>query len=176
MEGIKTSTLGSVNDPYEISAIKVSENDVEELICLSDYPELFSYRFVCMSRSYSNPVMWGNYANKHNGVCLGIDIEKSSEYLHCVKYNSDILKLGKNYPNKLEEILNHKYYGWSFEEEERFYTNNEYEHFSDEFKLKEIIFGKKVDSFDMIKYNCLEYKLYKMKMNSTHFRMDKVQV
>ena len=174
--GIKTSSLESVNDPYEISAIRVGENNVEELISLIDYPDWFRYRFICMSRSYSNPVMWGNYANKHNGVCLGVDIARDSEFLYCVEYSQSILRLGKETPNNPMDILAHKYSGWSFEEEERFYTNKIHENFSEEFKLQELIFGMKVDLFVARKYRSFKYKTYKMKMNDSQFRMDKVEV
>ena len=71
---LKVATINDLNDPFEFfAAQQVCTEDKEVYGQLkSDLAETIG--LVCFSRSWSNPVQWGQYAEKHTGLCLGFDI------------------------------------------------------------------------------------------------------
>ena len=143
--GIKPSTINSVNDPYEIRARR-SYRRKTELVSLDTPKNSFQFGFVCFSDNYSNPVMWGNYADKHKGCCLSIDVKK--EKLVKIAYVRNLLtfKCNRDLTEKdCLRILSRKYIRWSYEREYRMFTKDEKEFFSDEFVLNEVLLGYKSD-------------------------------
>ncbi len=139
--GIIPSTINSVNDPYEISAIRYYKGKTE-LVSLDSDRNPFQFGFVCFSDNYSNPVMWGNYADKHKGCCISIDVEK--ETLIKISYVRKLLRFKCDrelVETDCRRILSRKYIKWSYEREYRVFTKERMESFSNHFVLNEVLLG-----------------------------------
>ncbi|MBT3169075.1 MAG: DUF2971 domain-containing protein [Candidatus Cloacimonetes bacterium] len=125
-----------------------------------------NYLISCFSKSKKNILMWGHYADKHKGICLGFDsleffsenqfIEKSVLNLFKVKYISEYFPLNffndKKFSKEYQNIFKNKYVDWEYEEEIRALTEADKEisnlmKFSKK-SLREINFGCKVSNRD----------------------------
>jgi len=63
---------------------------------------------ICFSKSWSNPLMWGHYAEKHAGMCLGFDVP--DKLLAPVIYAKRLLKMEidpkTSKPKPTEKVVN----------------------------------------------------------------------
>lgn len=154
---IKISLLKDVNDPYEVSALKVSRKNRKELIPTEFLFSRENIGLICFSSSYECPLMWAHYAEKHKGVCLVFEVNKVN--LYNVKYSTKLLRFDNSRNLGLgdaEKIASTKYYKWSYEREYRKFvkfdlakfdeiTKCYFESFSEDIKLVEVILGCKYD-------------------------------
>ena len=71
---IKLARIAELNDPFELLAVQQTSREDEQLYeqLKAEMTELIS--LACFSRGWSNPVQWGQYADKHAGLCLGFDV------------------------------------------------------------------------------------------------------
>jgi hypothetical protein len=78
---IKISEIGDMNDPFELLTIETST-----LMDRTAAIETFARRFgaLCFSRSWKSPLLWAHYADKHPGICLGLDI--ADDYVSEISY------------------------------------------------------------------------------------------
>ena len=61
---------------------------------------------ICFSRTWSNPLLWGHYAEKHTGIALGFDVP--DQLLSQVLYTSQRVRIdvdSKTKRPKLDEAL-----------------------------------------------------------------------
>jgi hypothetical protein len=111
---------------------------------------------ICFTKSWHNPLMWGHYAEKHTGMCLGFDIP--DRLLARVIYAKRLLKMEHD-PNSrepkptekfMDKLLRTKFSDWKYEDEMRLFV--ELDHgtvesgkyfysFSEDLMLCEIILG-----------------------------------
>ena len=156
MGRLKISTLNELNDPFELFGVEMSNESVRYAF-QSMKTELSKSRgILCFSKSWSNPVMWSHYANRHAGLCLGFDIP--DECLRKVSYSRKRLvaeaeKLSD--PTRLtirltQKFLLTKYEHWKYEEEVRSFVALEdkdpetglyFAGFSERLKLISVIVG-----------------------------------
>ena len=61
-----------MNDPFELSGSRWSDPQVDSI--LSDHASA-TIGALCFSTNWSNPLLGSHYAEKHNGICLGFDID-----------------------------------------------------------------------------------------------------
>ena len=96
---LKFFPFSSSNDPFEFSRLfrtyisKFSLHHHNEIV--EEYNrQLNKYKFICFSKDkgdiqgFKLPTMWAHYGEKHNGVCLEIDIDK----LDFSIFNESIIK------------------------------------------------------------------------------------
>ena len=69
---IKLSEFEDMNDPFELSGSRWSDPQVDTL--LLDYTSA-TVGALCFSTNWNNPLLWSHYAEKHSGICLGLDID-----------------------------------------------------------------------------------------------------
>jgi hypothetical protein len=65
-----------VVEPHEREASTAIEDDFEAEAAMVDFfirSSMYSVGVLCLTRSPSNEVMWGNYADNHRGFVLGLD-------------------------------------------------------------------------------------------------------
>lgn len=97
-------------------------------------------------------MLWGHYAHKPEGVCLGFEIPDSSVTL--MKYEQERLRIqwrrGEPVIDEVVmwQILTTKFWDWRYEEEIRLFTTldlntdeHAYQDFSDNMQLKQVIVG-----------------------------------
>ena len=152
---IKISLLKDVNDPYEVSALRVNRENKKELVPTEFLFSKKNIGLICFSSNYDCPLMWAHYAEKHTGVCLVFDINKIDVFK--VKYSKKLLRFNNSRNlglNDAKKIVSTKYYKWRYEKEYRKFTeyglsklngNHYFESFSEDIKLIEVILGYKCD-------------------------------
>ena len=147
---------------------------------------------LCFSRSWSNPLLWGHYAENHQGIALGFDV--TTEHLVKVKYRKRPLSLKFNQETKkpvlndniIKKLIGRKFKPWKYEKEVRIYVKLDHEipdekdlyyyPFDNSIVLREVILGPKCNvpikeikkltaSFNsQIKVICTELSLERFKI------------
>lgn len=126
---LKTSEFSKANDYKEkYDCLGVNKNDISKYRYVSFEKDDFDFY------SYTNPVMWFHYAEKHHGVCLKIN-KHQFETLCCpvghfkVKYKDGISYIDRQ--NGMLEYLMYKRVKWEYESEYRYIYNNDIEYIHD---------------------------------------------
>ena len=100
--------------------------------------------------------MWGHYADRHTGICLGFDVP--DELLAPVIYAKTLLKIKTNKKTKkpqltevvMNKLLRTKFFDWKYEDEMRLFVELDHDtvesgkyfsSFSEDLSLREIILG-----------------------------------
>lgn len=129
-----------------------SAQDILALQAIRDRSNIYNskYGVTCFSRENNNILMWSHYADRHQGICLGFDIDETDIHLRnfmCesnrYKDNSLVYKLlpieyGDDRPefrlsgNNTEKLLQTKSTHWDYENETRIMVRSD----------KEIVFPK----------------------------------
>ena len=109
---------------------------------------------LCLSRNWHNPVLWSHYADKHQGICLGFEIDE--QYATAVKYVVERKPLQLPPTDEtMRQLLYTKYRGWSYEAECRCWfrlkerdmsTGHYFQTFNDQISLREVIAGPLCDT------------------------------
>lgn len=151
LKRIKISQINELNDPYELSALYVRDPDqrTNREVLLRSFDNRRG--IISFSDNYSSPIMWGHYADKHAGICLGFDI--APELLFKVTYISDLLRFDKKVSLEIKDasdLLASKHISWNYERESRIFVSledkiaehgNYFEELSEQIILKEVILG-----------------------------------
>jgi hypothetical protein len=85
-----------------------------------------------MSRDWRHPLLWGHYADKHKGICLGFDVTDDDTF-HPLEYWSErwtLAELGLRSLKDMDEsalkkVLFSKFDAWKYEEEYRCFARLE---------------------------------------------------
>ena len=74
---LKVARLDELNDPFEFLGLKLNQNDRKKL---SKWKNNLGNQIglICMSEVWDHPLLWGHYANKHQGLCLGFDVPRGT--------------------------------------------------------------------------------------------------
>jgi hypothetical protein len=153
---LKLSRFSEANDPFELQLIDSRNRDVRkyaQLIC--DYFET-NIGFICFGASWSSPVMWAHYAEKHTGVALGFDVpdELATKIGYTnekakVQFGGQLPKHGLS-PELLTQVRTTKATDWAYEREYRIEgklaikdpkTGLFYTEFGPQVTLREVIIG-----------------------------------
>jgi hypothetical protein len=157
---IKLSRFNKLNDPFELLAANlVNERHRRAVIALKNQLDQ-TKGLICFSSSWSNPLLWGHYADRHTGIALGFEI--SSEYLTQMHYTNQRVKI--TFDEKTRRVVNGmaitdklirtKFEDWRYEDEYRMFVSlsecvQEGSHyfceFSSAFNLQEVILGMNCD-------------------------------
>jgi len=155
---LKVSFLTDMNDPFELLGATPDCAETWQVLrrWRDEYMSGIS-RVLCFSRSWSNPVLWSHYADKHRGVCLGFEVPKQN--LLPVSYEVKPLKLdlkkelvehGTVGGENVRKLLTTKFAHWEYEDEVRMFVkpSETYEElglhfyqFGSELILKKVIIG-----------------------------------
>lgn len=160
-ERIKVSTLGTLNDPFELMPYRKYKFRERQ-----PYNKAFKeiskkWGILCFSHDWSETLLWSHYANKHTGIAIGFEILQD-EVLK-VYYNHDPIREQiklTNYSNTNEKLFlglaKVKYKKWEYENEYRILVKLEdclsptadglrFIEFENRLKVKEIVLGCKFD-------------------------------
>jgi hypothetical protein len=188
---IKGSTIQDVNDPLEFLNLKLSNfkdqaNSIYAKECLNN-----EACFISFSKKWNNPVLWGHYADKHAGTCLGFEVETNEcKEIH---YSSSKIVVDKanliksnDYLDQISTLaLTTKYLDWKYEDEVRIFIAKEneeigyyYYYFDQKIQLTEIIIGcmnksKKTDYVKLVKGWKNDVDVKKAKISFINYELDK---
>lgn len=103
MKAIETSSIGfthleDFNDPFECTAFGFKEQSnslISSKIAQEAVRNRFSrgYAVLSLTRQPLNPLMWAHYGDSHQGVVIGIDVDKAN--LHSLSENFIPYQLGE---------------------------------------------------------------------------------
>lgn len=115
---LKISDFSSVNDPFELLGIGLGDKSVRRAVNFEKSKISKESGLICFSEDKYNPVQWANYADKHQGICLGFEV--SEKLARKVKYISERLaKATLNECDCNERLLITKFKHWEYEKERR---------------------------------------------------------
>lgn len=121
---LKLARLDDMNDPFELLgvALRTRADRADFRRLKAELNETIG--LLCFSRTWSNPVLWSHYADKHRGICLGFDVP--DEWTKRVSYQGKRLEadakrqLGTASEDTLGyRLLTTKYRHWRYEDEVR---------------------------------------------------------
>lgn len=155
---LKVSRFNELNDPFELLAADLL--DPRDRKALSNFKDTLNSNkgMICFSDSWSNPLLWGHYADKHSGMALGFDIP--DEYLLPVQYTTQRPKVEFDQrtreiidgPRLTDKLLRTKFVDWRYENEMRMFVDldttsqeggKHFVEFSRDIVLREVILGMK---------------------------------
>ena len=160
LKRLRVSRFNQLNDPFELLAADLL--DPRNRNALTEFKKQLDETkgMICFSRSWSNPLLWGHYAEKHSGMALGFDIPE--EYLLEVQYAKQRVEVPfdsktrkvVNGPQLIDKLINTKFIDWQYEDEHRMFVEldqteceggNHFVNFSSHLVLREVILGLKCD-------------------------------
>jgi len=157
---IKIARFEGLNDPFELFGVGVGNKEHRKAFRATKEHINESKGLICFSKSWSNPLMWGHYAEKHTGVCFGFDIP--DKLLEPVLYKKRMLtmeidpKTRKPKPTEkfMNQLLRTKFFDWKYEDGMRLFvilnhntveSGKYFYSFSDDLMLREIILGPRCE-------------------------------
>ena len=196
---LKVSRFADVNDPFELMSLSVMDGSIRKAVREHKAVEDVKTGLICFSEDWTSPVMWGHYAEKHHGVCLGFDVARTA--VNPVRYFDKRIRaeLGEDgNPFTLsadtQEALRHtKCSEWSYEREHRILMPIEdaieetiagrvmqFRPFDAKVKLTEVILGEKcaeslVDIRHLVAAHCPGAIVFKARLAWKHFKVVPVE-
>jgi hypothetical protein len=81
----KIARIAELNDPFELVAADLNKKSHRR--ALEGLRQTLSRDtgLLCFSESWDHLLMWSHYANKHQGICLGFDVD--DKFVARVKYS-----------------------------------------------------------------------------------------
>jgi hypothetical protein len=144
---LKISTLSDLNDPFELLPYEMSDRRIRTALLRARDRIAQNRGLLCFSASWSDPVIWAHYSDKHKGLCLGFDIP--DDKCQRVTYVGERLPLP--IPPTLTDAnrwLFTKFENWKYEREVRVWSdltqkNNDlcFRDFGQDLKLTEVMVG-----------------------------------
>lgn len=157
---VKISRFADLNDPFELLAVNLKDTKHRKAFRATKEKLNEDKGLICLSRSWSNPLLWGHYAEKHTGMALGFEVPSS--LLAEVIYRKTPLQIPidkktgiPDLSDKLtNQLLRTKFHDWKYEDEMRIFVQLDHEttesglyfyNFSSDFQLREVILGPRCD-------------------------------
>ena len=144
---IRISEIHDLNDPFELIPFDLSDIEQRKQL-LRARDEMARRGILCFSHSWSSPLLWAHYADRHRGICLGFDMEDQA--VKTIEYVSDRLP----FPTELsdgvaQQWIYTKSAAWKYEDEARAFVSRDQEedgHYFARFddnnmRLREVILG-----------------------------------
>jgi hypothetical protein len=126
---LKVSRVRDLNDPFEWLPCISDEFAPDVKIRLENLlPEIFG--FISYSETWSEPVLWSHYADRHRGLVLGVETTDDPEINIKVSYDDnrarlDLISIEDNDRFEIftKRMLKNKSSAWSYEKERRMYES-----------------------------------------------------
>lgn len=155
---LKIARINELNDPFEFLGLALNRDGRK---VLREWKNQMADRYglICMSRDWWHPLLWGHYAEKHRGLCLGFDVAENGMFRE-VKYHVERPTLSEFRRNKLADLnesdmnklLFMKFRAWEYESEYRAFCELKEKDpvsglyflpFSENLKLAQVIVGER---------------------------------
>jgi hypothetical protein len=157
---LKVSRFADLNDPFELLAASMVNAQHRDAFNEMKRELNESRGLICFSRAWSNPLLWGHYADKHTGVALGFDVADHlvAEVIYAdervrieVEKKTKKVLLGEEQVNRL---LRTKFRDWRYENECRLFVQLDprtresgmyFHDFNNDLSLTEVVLGPRCD-------------------------------
>lgn len=149
---LKIARVNELNDPFEFLGWNLQDSETRTKMRQWKADRNAELGILCFSRKWSNPLLWGHYADKHRGIAIGFDVPDNDLYSP-VTYRRTRLPtpVGRELVGAdVDGLLLTKFSAWRYESEyrcfcrlgESIHENGLYfEPFSPTLKLAEVIVG-----------------------------------
>jgi len=145
---LKISRIEDLNDPFEFLPFDLTHDIMRNHIESVKANAHSSQGLLCFSSSWSNPLIWAHYSDRHKGLCLGFEIPYGDSVIYKAKPIQMALDDSIEETRRLiKDYKNTKYSGWCYEDEVRVWKKLEdqeslcFADFGDELRLSEVIAG-----------------------------------
>jgi hypothetical protein len=157
---IKVSRIADLNDPFELLSANLRDKRLREGFRSAKDKIDSENGVLCFSRSWSNPVLWSHYADKHRGICLGFEVDDSCVMPVSYETNLTKFKIDEHASQNIltqqymKQLLTTKFRDWAYEDEVRVYVGLDhltaegglyFAEFSKTLELREIILGARCE-------------------------------
>ena len=156
---IKIARYEDLNDLYELIGIDAGNKEIRSAFHATKELTNKSTGLICFSKSWRNPLMWGHYAEKHTGMCLGFDVPDNllAPVLYAkrpLKIKIDPERILKQTEKLMEKLVRRKFIDWKYEDEIRLFVRLDHDtvesgkhfySFSKDLMLREIILGPRCE-------------------------------
>jgi len=149
-----------LNDPFELLAVDLADKDHRKAFRTMKDQINADKGLICLSESWSNPLFWGHYAERHTGIALGLEIPE--KLLAPVIYATKPLKIPidkrtgtpKLSETLVNELLRTKFADWKYEKEMRLFVRLDHStkesgmyfyDFSNDLQLREVVLGPRCE-------------------------------
>lgn len=153
---IKVARFTELNDPFDFLGLAVDLPSQRYYLNKTRAEVDNVNGIVCMSTTWQEPLLWGHYADKHKGICLGFDVEDKD--WHEVRYRAvrpsfaryGVKTLDEITDEQWEDIALTKFKAWGYEKEYRLLadlrdpdpaTGLYFHPFSERMQLRQVIVG-----------------------------------
>lgn len=125
LKRVKIARFKELNDPFDFVGLAV-DLPSQRYYMNRIWDQIDSeIGIICMSTTWQEPLLWGHYADKHKGICLGFDVEAKD--WHKVKYRKERPSLARYGAKTLSDITDErwaeisltKFKAWEYEREYR---------------------------------------------------------
>lgn len=148
---LKISRISELNDPFELLGWDLSDVDIRRKLTAWKQQRSDEYGIICFSHKWSNPLLWGHYAERHKGMALGFDVPDDDTF-NPVHYRRKRLAIPAREITgaDVDAILLTKFSAWRYEAEYRsIYRLADaikigalyFERFSQHLRLSQVILG-----------------------------------
>jgi hypothetical protein len=188
---VKISRFADLNDPFELLAANLTDPAHRAAFARLKRELSQSRGLLCFSRNWSNPLLWGHYAERHSGIALGFEVP--DELLAKVIYTSRRVKLRVDQATKAVQIhektvnrlLRTKFIDWKYEDEMRVFVSLDpnmeeagmyFQDFSPALSLASVVLGPRcelpIDKVRlMLEPDLSQVKVVKARMGFKEFRV-----
>lgn len=157
---VKVSLFPELNDPFELLALDLTDPTNRNMYRDAVEYCVSQYGVVCLSRSSSNPLLWGHYGDRHRGICLGFDL--LDDLVMPISYSPERLRPAIDASSTLNEmqaivkqVFSTKFKDWAYEDEVRAWINLDerdessglfFAQFGEHLRLREVILGVRCET------------------------------
>ncbi|TPV60944.1 DUF2971 domain-containing protein [Aestuariibacter sp. GS-14] len=149
---LKVSRIKKLNDPFEFQAFDLSNKELRNNVKRGIEAIDKEFGLICFSRSWRSPLQWAHYADRHTGICLGLEIlPQHVSLIREVNYVPKRIRLTSHQVTEEDiwTIMATKFEKWDYEEESRIFVPLEesevsglfFTPFKSNMRLKEIYIG-----------------------------------
>jgi hypothetical protein len=146
---LKIARLEELNDLFEFAGYDLSNRNKRKAILQTKAQLNLLHGLICFSKNWQDPVQWGHYAQKHEGVCLGFDVpDELLAQVNYVQSRPPCPDAETTTQATTATLLNTKFAHWSYEDEYRVWTALAEEEnglyfapFSEQIALKQVMVG-----------------------------------
>jgi hypothetical protein len=154
---IKLARIHELNDPFEFLGFELRSN-VDRSV-MTDWKSRMNERYglMCMSRGWQQPLLWGHYADKHKGICLGFEVPENDKFAKIeyvkgrLQWPTESGRRVRLTQDHMRRIIFSKFEDWRYEQEWRAVARLEdadssglyFSDFGVEMNLKRVVVGER---------------------------------
>jgi hypothetical protein len=157
---VKISRFSDLNDPFELLAVDLKDRSHRRVFRETRDKLNEGKGLLCLSRSWTNPLMWGHYGDRHTGIALGFEVADHlpSGVIYAKTPAKIRIDKDTNMPildaDLMKRLLRTKFHDWGYEDEMRIFVGLDHKtpesglyfyDFSPEFQLREVILGPRCE-------------------------------